>query len=248
MQLRALADFLDQYLSTSEIRDASLNGLQVGGDGEVSRVALAVDASLESFRRARAGGAQLLIVHHGLFWGASRLTGLLYDKVRFLVENDLAVYAAHLPLDLHDRVGNNRRLATLLGLTDISPFLEYHGLLIGLKGQCQPISPAGLARKLEGLLGGQCTLWEFGPGSITTLGVCSGGAAQDVDQAIAAGLDCYVTGETSHSAYLLARDGGINVICAGHYATETLGVRALGNELADRFGLETLFVDLPTGL
>ncbi|MBU0928199.1 MAG: Nif3-like dinuclear metal center hexameric protein [Spirochaetes bacterium] len=231
--------------------DDSLNGLQVGrSGGPVEKVAFAVDACLESIRRAREAGAQALFVHHGLFWGKPvAITGGMRRRVAELLAADMALYACHLPLDAHPELGNNAVLARMLGLSDIQPFGEYHGVKLGLKGRLEPalsldeaqrrVLPAGDAPR---------ALLPFGPKSITTAAVVSGGAAFESLQAIAEGLDLYVTGEPSHSVYHAAMEAGLNFIAAGHYATETHGVKAVAERAARELGLRTVFIEYPTGL
>jgi len=231
--------------------DDSLNGLQVGRSaGPLRKVAFAVDACAESIRRARAAGAQALFVHHGLFWGKPvPLKGVLRGRVAELLAADMALYACHLPLDAHPEVGNNAVLARMLALRDIEPFGEYHGVKIGFKGRLDPaisideallrITPAGDTPR---------TLLPFGPKMVSTVAVVSGGAAFEALQAIAEGMDLYVTGEPSHSIYHEAMEAGINFVAAGHYATEIHGVKAVAERAARELGLQTVFIDYPTGL
>jgi len=231
--------------------DDSLNGIQVGRSaGPVAKVALAVDANAESVRRARAAGAQALFVHHGLFWGKpAPLKGALRGRVSELLSADMALYACHLPLDAHPEVGNNAVLARMLGLRDIEPFGEYHGVKIGFKGRIDPaisvdealarVLPAGDAPR---------SLLPFGPRMVTRAAVVSGGAAFEALQAIAEGVELYVTGEPSHSIYHEVMESGINVIAAGHYATEVHGVKAVAERAARELGIQTVFIEYPTGL
>lgn len=244
-----LSDFLD--LAAVAAIDPGRNGLQVARRShEVRRVAFAVDASLETFRRAGAEDADVLVVHHGLFWSDPvLLTGSAYERVRFLVEHDLALWAAHLPLDRHPEVGNNAGIARRLGLVDVEPFGLYHGVKIGCKGRLP--SPLPLAR-IAALLGeGQpdaVTTLPFGPEEVRTVGIVSGGGPLDVPQAVADGLDAFVTGESAHQVYHYCREEGINAFFAGHYRTETHGPKALAAWLARETGLETTWLDVPTGL
>lgn len=232
-------------------RDASSNGLQVDrSDREIKKVAFAVDASLQSFQRAAEAKADLLVVHHGLFWGrVQTLTGSHYQRIKYLMDRDLALYAVHLPLDAHREVGNNYGMATRLGLSDLEPFGEYKGAKIGCKGRLP--SPMGLDDIAQILVGGRekaLEILRFGPAEVTTVGLVSGGAPHELTQAIEENLDLYITGDASHQAYHTALEAGINVIFGGHYATETWGVRLLADRLKKDTGLETLFLDLPTGL
>ena len=228
--------------------DVALNGLQVARSApELSRVAFAVDASLESFRRAVGAGAELLFVHHGLFWGPQApLRGTLYERVRFLVEHDLALYAAHLPLDAHPQLGNNIGLARRLGLTGIEPFGAYHGTRIGFKGRLDPPQP--LERVAALVAPRPLSLLSFGPAEIRSVGIVSGGDPHAVSQAIDEGLDLFVTGDASHEIYHEALEARINVLSGGHYATETWGVTLMSEFLRTATGLDTVVLDIPTGL
>ena len=231
--------------------DDSLNGIQVGrSPGPVRKVAFALDACLETIRRAAEAGAQALFVHHGLFWGKpAALTGLMRERVAALVSSDLALYACHLPLDAHPELGNNAVLARMLGLGDLEPFGLSHGQYIGFKGRLEPaisMEEAVLRILPEG--DEPRALYPFGPALLKTAAVISGGAPFEAFQAIEQDLDLYVTGEPSHSIYHHAMEAGLGVIAAGHYATEIHGVRAVAERAARELGLETVFLDYPTGL
>ncbi len=231
--------------------DDSLNGLQVSRSGaEVARVAFAVDASLESIRRAAEAGAQLLFVHHGLFWGKPlRLEGFLRARIKLLLDADLALWACHLPLDRHPEVGNNAVLADMLGLVDREPFGLYHGVQLGFKGRLPEAIDLAEARKRILPDGSPAlALIPAGPASIRSAAVVSGGAAFEVNEAIREGLDLYVTGEASHSIYAAVTESATSFLAAGHYATEVHGVKAVAARLGRETELETLFLDLPTGL
>lgn len=231
--------------------DNSLNGVQVGlMDAPVRRVAFAVDACMETFQRAVEQEADLLFVHHGLFWGADlRVTGSHYQRLAYLIDNRCALYAAHLPLDAHPEFGNNAGLAGKLALIDREPFGEYHGVKIGLKGVVDP--PRTIEEILDALALDRETcaaVLPFGGKEISTIGIVSGGATHEIQQAIDEGLDLYLTGEMSHVIYHLCLEEGINIIAGGHYQTERLGVSLLQERLTEETGLETLFIDVPTGL
>ena len=246
---RWFSDFLD--LASVAAIDRSRNGLQVARHGaEVRRVAFAVDASLEAFRRAADWGAEALFVHHGLFWDQPVcLTGSAYERIRFLVEKDLALFAAHFPLDIHPEVGNNAGIARHLGLLDVEPFGLHRGVKIGCKGRLP--GPLALA-KLADLLGeGQpdpVHTLAFGPDPVRTVGIVSGGAPLDVEQAAAEGLDAFVTGESAHQVYHFCLEERISALFAGHYRTESYGPKALAVRLAADTGLETTWLDIPTGM
>jgi dinuclear metal center YbgI/SA1388 family protein len=228
--------------------DAALNGLQVARSGaEVSRVAFAVDASMESFRRAHAAGAHLVFVHHGLFWGKPvALRGTIYERVRFLVEHDLALYAVHLPLDAHPELGNNIGLARRMGLAAIEPFGLYRGTRIGVKGRLEPPQP--LERVAAAIDARPLAVLPFGPQAVGSVGIVSGGDPHAVSQAIDEKLDLFVTGDASHEIYHEALEAGINVLFGGHYATEVWGVKLMSKFLESTGGIETVLLDIPTGL
>lgn len=231
--------------------DASLNGLQVGPrEMEVRKVALAVDASLATFKAAASSGADVIIVHHGLFWGRPlAVTGSHYDRVRFLLDNNMALYAAHLPLDAHATLGNNACIARELGIKNPESFGMYKGISIGWKGFLPvPMEAGEIAARLgyDEMTG--LKVIPFGKKKLESIGIISGGAAEDVHDALAEGLDAFLTGEALHQVYHDCKENGITMICGGHYATETLGVQAIGRYLADAYGVETSFVAIPTGL
>ena len=232
-------------LAAFQTIDSSRNGLQVSSTAaDVRRVAFAVDASRETFRRAAEWGAGMLFVHHGIIWDRpERLVGTTYERVRFLVQKNLALYAVHLPLDQHPEVGNNIGIARHLGLTDVAPFGSYKGMKIGFRGKlAAPARLDDLVRRLPGR-----TL-PFGPELIRQVGVVSGGAPWEVLQAVEEGLDLYITGEASHGIYHHCLESRIHVIFAGHYQSESFGVKALSEKLARETGLETAYIDVPTGL
>ena len=250
MKTEKLVQFLDTYLDVDNISDDSLNGLQVANSGEVRRVALAVDASLASFERSREAEVDFLFVHHGLFWGKPiPVRGVMYDRLRTLIDSDIALYAAHLPLDCHPEVGNNAQICSQMGWKDSEEFGEYHGTVIGKSVHIDPPLPfLQLVDLFRNALGDPFQVWDFGPAAVERLGIISGGGLSMIEQAVDSGLDALITGETEHKFYWTAREAAINVLLGGHYQTETLGVRAMGEKLKKTFDLETLFLDLPTGI
>lgn len=245
-----LVGWLDDYLAIDAYDDPSLNGLQVEGAEEVTKVAFAVDASLSSFEQAADAGADMLIVHHGLFWGAPKaLVGMHRRRVAYLLEHGISLYAAHIPLDAHREVGNNWGFARLLGMTDLEDFGLWKGAPIGVKGHLATPTPRRLLASLvEEKLGEPVMMLEGGPETVETLGIISGGAAWDVVTAAGEGLDAFLTGEPRHEIYHEAFERGINALFAGHYSTETVGVNLLASRLKDEFGLAVEFLHLPTGL
>jgi dinuclear metal center YbgI/SA1388 family protein len=245
-----VVDFLDTFLRIPEIPDDSraLNGLQVANSGRLLRLAAAVDACQATIDAAVACGAGLLIVHHGLFWGGLEpLTGPQGRRVRALIRGDLALYAAHIPLDCHPDVGNNAILARELGLRDPQPFGNYEGTKIGVTGELQA-SRAGLADSLQRLLGAVPRVLATGPEQVRRVAVVTGAGSDHIREAHDAGADTLITGEGPHHSYFDAEECGVNVIFGGHYATETVGVKALASHLSQRFGVPWEFLDHPTGL
>ncbi len=251
MRLDKVTGFLEDTLSLESFsNDPSMNGLQVEASGEVRKVALAVDACRESINRAARRDADLLIVHHGLFWnGRVPITGIMAARVKALLDKNISLYAAHLPLDCHPEIGNNARIANVLGIGETEHFGKYAGVDIGLCGKLpRPLKIEGLRRKLTRILDSPVQTFAFGPAVVRKLGIVSGGGASLTQAAAEAGCDALLTGETSHSSYHTARENGISLIFAGHYASETFGVKALGELMKEKLGLQTFFIDLPTGL
>lgn len=249
--LTEIVAWLDRYLAIEEIEDypGALNGLQVEGPGPVAKVGAATDACQATIDAAAQAGCGLLLVHHGLFWGDPRpLTGPTYRRVRRLIEARMALYGAHLPLDVHDEVGNNVLLAEALGLTVDGRFgrvksLEDVGVLASLD-----LARDDFASRVADECGTEPTLIPGGPERVRRVAIVTGGAGSLIGQAVEAGADTFVTGEGRHHTYHEAMEAGINVVYAGHYATETFGVRALAEKLAAEFGLDREFFDVPTGL
>ena len=252
---------LDQYLRIRDIPDDgnAHNGLQVENRGVVGRVVAAVDASLATIEGLGApapstAAPALLLVHHGLFWdGTQPVTGRRYRRLRALLERDAALYAAHIPLDLHPEVGNNAGLARLLALEEQRPFGQHKGVLIGVAGRAPALlrDRGALAARLSevvGIAAPEVRLIPGGPAEVSTIGVITGGAGSAILQAREAGCDTFVTGEGAAHTYFDAMEFGVNVLYAGHYATETIGVRLLAEHLATRFGLPWEFHDHPTGM
>lgn len=250
-KLSSIVEFLDRTLRVAEIRDASvaLNGLQVENNGQVHLVALAVDGSQKTIGDAVALGADLLILHHGIFWSGLRpLTGWWKKKVETCLQSNLAVYSAHLPLDLHPELGNNAGIARGLKLTHLQPEVDYHGTMIGLSGHFD-----GTVGELEScfqrLTGGKVTGVIHDPQAPAgRVAICSGGGGDEIYQVQEKGYGTYITGEENHWVGNAARDTGINILFGGHYATETFGVKSLGALLEREFGLTSVFIDNPTGM
>jgi dinuclear metal center YbgI/SA1388 family protein len=254
--LARIAEHLDALLHTAEVPDypGAMNGIQVEHAGPVTRCAVAVDASLRTIQGAIAAGANLLIVHHGLYWsGVQPLRGRFYERVRLLVQHDLAVYASHLPLDLHPTLGNNPLFARALGLEPAGGFARFQTIAVGVMGEAEveTTTLADRARTVAEREGGTLVAVGVTPGRRTRRwAVCTGaGASSDtLREAAAAGVDTLIVGEGPHHTAVDAQELGIAVLYAGHYATETFGVRAVGDEIQRTFGLPWTFVSAPTGL
>ena len=242
---------LDAELRLDAFEDVSHNGLQVANRGAVSRICCGVDASMDFLESAQAMGADFCFVHHGISWGDSlaRIAGPEYRVVSFLIEHGMALYAAHLPLDAHPTLGNNAGLAAALGLVETAGCFTYHGNVIGVRGVLpEPESFENLCGRVRTLTpGGAFHALPFGKPVVRSVGIVSGGAAGEVRQAFEMGLDCFITGEVDLAAYYFAKDAGIDMVAAGHYATEVFGPRSISQWLAARFGLPVDFLnfDLP---
>lgn len=250
MRLESLVSYLDEYLRIRDVADEpeALNGLQMESVGDVEQLAVAVDACLASIAQAAERGADLLIVHHGLFWGGLEpLVGRHYRRVAALMRHGIALYAAHAPLDRHPEIGNNIVLARQLGMEVRGWFGEYRGAPIGVWGELD-LPREVLGVRLGELLGPLPRLLPGGPERVRRVGVISGGGGPMIRQAFETGLDTFITGEGPHWTFFEAEELGLNAFFAGHYATETVGVKALAAHLAERFQVPWSFIDHPTGL
>ncbi len=250
MELKILTKFFDEYLKISEIEDVSVNGLQVEGRKYIEKICFAVDACAETFKLAKEENADMLFVHHGMIWnGIKNVTGITYKRLKFIIENEISLYAAHLPLDMHGEVGNNIQFLKIFRINEaIEEFGTYHGIKIGYKGMFEKEKNLNdFVSEIEKHLNTKCKILKFGKNKIKRVGVVSGGAASLIDEAIE-NVDCFVTGEPSHQIYHIAKEANLNVIFAGHYATETLGVKAMAKLIGKKFSIETKFIDCPTGL
>jgi dinuclear metal center YbgI/SA1388 family protein len=241
--------YLDDLLEPDAYDDYGPNGLQVPGPDEIQTVVTGVSANAELFTRASEEGADLVLVHHGLFWaGPPRaLDRPSKRRLQLLFDADLALAAYHLPLDGHLEVGNNALLATALGAGELEPFAAHKGATIGVRARfgADGIAPDELVARVREATDRDPLAFTDGPDPVRTIGIVSGAGADHLDEAIAAGLDAFVTGEPSERSMARAGEAGIHFLAAGHYATETFGVRALGELLASRFGVRHVFVDVP---
>lgn len=254
MTLTELDKYFNSFLHPENFpHDVSRNGIQIqNSDPEhkpIDKVAFAVDACEATALEAAALGAQALFVHHGLFWGdCTVLTGSQYKRIAAFIKNDIALCAYHIPLDAHEKLGNNAGLADRIGLKKREPFGEWKNMTIGVKGVLRsPLSAdelASLVMRPEK----KAVVFPFGPQKIRTVGIISGGAGEDVRQAAAERLDAYITGAFEHEDYHFAKEAGINVIAGGHYETETVGVNLVRAKLEKDLRMETAFIDIPTGL
>ncbi len=235
-------------------KDPSKNGIQVQNvmptTTEIKKVAFAVDACNETIEKAIEENANVLVVHHGIFWGHEQtIVANHYKRIKGLIDNDIALYACHIPLDANEEVGNNYGLARKMGLTDLKPFGAWNGMQIGVQGISE--SPLSVEKAAELLLGEEKTplsIFPFGKKEIKTIAIVSGGAEDLLSEAIENNIDLYITGELSHESYHPAKESNINVIAGGHYNTEVMGVSLLAKKLHEEKKIETIFLDVPTQL
>ncbi len=251
MRLDTLVAYLDEYLRIAEEKADSpeaLNGLQMSNSGDISRLAAAVDLCDATIRLATEKHADFLLVHHGMFWGGLRpFVGPAFRRINGLIKSNIALYAAHLPLDRHPEVGNNRVLARLLGIKVKSEFGSYHGAPAGIWGEFSGTREE-LTWAVTRALGTAPRVLAFGRERVHRVGIVTGAGGSMIPQAAAAGLDTFVTGEGQHWTFFDAEELGVNVLYAGHYATETVGVKALAEHISKKFDLPWVFLDHPTGL
>ncbi len=247
-KLNKIVDYLNEYLEIEEIDDDSWNGLQVEGEKEVSRVAFSVTAGMDVFRAAKKENADMIVVHHGLFWKKANpsLKGWKKDRVKFLLENKISLYACHLPLDRHLTVGNNAQILKFLKAQPKKP-MENKEKNIGWIGECRETSIEEIKQRIEEKFSTKCILLDYGKRKVKKIGVISGGAPHGVFGAIEKEVDLFITGDPSDITEVV-KDAKINVIFAGHYASETVGVKAVSEVLRKEFNIETVFIDAPTGL
>ena len=248
--LSEIVRYIDDYLRIREIEDwpNALNGLQIENSGRVTKIGAAVDVSTRVLEAAARKNIDFLIVHHGLFWpGLRPVTGALWRQVKLALGNDIALYSAHLPLDVHPKIGNNARLAALLGLKSMQPFLEEKGQLVGLKARAS--LPRGeLAQRLRKALDGPVKAFNCGPSKTKTIGIITGAAGSEIDKVAQEKIDTLITGEAPHWAAVAAEELGMNLLLGGHYATEIFGVKAVAAHLSKRWNIPYAFISCPTGM
>lgn len=248
--LPEMVEYADEYLRIREIGDwdNALNGLQIENAGKVAKIGAAVDVSTRVLHECAKRDVDFLLVHHGLFWpGLRPITAALRRQLKVAFENDIALYSAHLPLDLHPVVGNNVQLASALGMKSTTPFLEEKGQAIGLRAR-SPHTTSEIIGKLRKVLGGPLKAFNFGPKKGNMVGIVTGAAGSEIYRVAQEKIDMFITGEAPHWAAVAAEELGINLVLGGHYATETFGVKAFAAHLSKRFKVPWEFIDCPTGL
>jgi dinuclear metal center YbgI/SA1388 family protein len=250
LSLSEIVRYIDDYLRIREIEDwpNAVNGLQIENSGRVTKIGAAVDVSTRVLTRAAKKDVDFLIVHHGLFWpGLQPVSGGLRRQLKRALENVIALYSAHLPLDIHPKVGNNAQLAGLLGLKLTQPFFEEKGQLIGLKASVS-LPREELARRLRKAVGGPIKTFNFGPKKMNTIGIITGGAGSEIDKVAREKIDPLITGEAPHWAAVAAEELEMILLLGGHYATETFGVKALDAHLTKRCKIPCAFISAPSGM
>lgn len=249
-ELSRIVEFCDRTFSpqTFQDYDGAMNGLQVENSGIVTKIAATVDASIATVRKAVEAGADLLVVHHGLFWSPTvPWTGRRYELLDLLVSNNVAVYSMHLPLDAHRKLGNNALLCAALGLKNLKPFFFEKEQFLGYRTQTR-LTRGELSKRMAAVLGRTPIVLPGGNDRCERIGVVTGGAGSQLKKTAAEGVDTFITGEGPHWTFALAEELRLNVFYGGHYATETFGVKALAAELSNRFKIPWCFLDHPSGL
>ncbi|MEO8351029.1 MAG: Nif3-like dinuclear metal center hexameric protein [Chthoniobacteraceae bacterium] len=251
-KLALIAHHLESYLRHADMPDypAAVNGLQLENSGSVRKIAAAVDACEAVIAEAVRRKASLLLVHHGLMWDQHirTFTGARYRKLKTAIAGDLAIFSSHLPLDAHPVVGNAAQLAQALKLRNVKPFFPFRGCPIGVRGEIAATTAESLQLQLRAACESEVRVCAAGPARIRKIGIVTGGAGSEIGDAARTGIDAFVTGEGPHWSYTAAEELGIHLFYAGHYATETFGVKALGAQLSRKFRIPWEFIDHPTGL
>ncbi len=243
-QRDAIIEYFDTFLETESFKDYGPQGLQVEGRPDVNKAVTAVSASLELFERAQKARAEMIIVHHGLLWDAESrvIKGSLKARIKYLLENGMTLLAYHLPLDKHPQIGNNTLAAGALGMTDLD------NLNLGVYGRVQDMSFENLLQNVRRVFASDPVFFDFGPQTVRRIGFCSGGGSGELPAAIEAGCDAFISGELKEPAMHMAKEAGIHAIAAGHYATEKMGIIALGERLETQFKVKVSFIDIPNPL
>lgn len=249
--IRNITGFLNKTLRVKKIKDSSVNGLQVRSrkTGVVQKVGFAVDACISTFEKAKKLGVELLVVHHGIKWRPQKDRDLENRRAVYLKKSNIALYVVHLPLDLHEEYGNNMQLCRLLDVKEPRKFGKYHGIKIGYAGYFRKATSLDVAASvLSKTLNVDCRVFRFGNDRIRSIGIISGGGGSMLKETITEKLDCFLVGEIDLAVYNTAKEYGMNLLVAGHYATETVGVRALMPLVRDVFGIQTVFIEDPKDL
>jgi dinuclear metal center YbgI/SA1388 family protein len=248
-QLQEAITELDRLLEPGRFRDYCPNGLQVPGGAEVAKIATGVSASAELFERAAGEHADLVIVHHGLFWGSGGMAidATMKRRLKLLFDADMSLAAYHLPLDAHPEVGNNALIANALGGETLRPFALHEGESIGyiVSFPREGVEAGALFARITELTGRIPLVFDAGPKQVQSLAIVSGAGVDYLADAVAAGADAFLTGEPAERVMTQAREHGVHFIAAGHYATETFGVKRIGEHLSGRYGIEHIFIDVP---
>ncbi len=248
IQRDELAQYLAEFLRVNEFDDLGPNGLQVYGRSQISKIVTGVSASVELFEQALRRNADAVIVHHGIIWNFERplYRGGYKKRVKLLLENELNLFAYHLPLDAHEQVGNNAVIARVLGLVNLQPFGQYKGSFIGFHGELPQRLPAqDVFQRIKDQINPDALIFPFGAKEIKKVGIISGGAQKEVQQAVGQELDLFLTGEVSEHIFHYVKEEGIHFVAAGHYATERFGIQALGEHLQKQFAVTVEYVDIP---
>lgn len=247
MQREELTKYLHDYMNVESFKDLGPNGLQVEGCKDIMKIITGVSAGVELFEEALEKRAEAILVHHGVIWNFERpvYKGGYKKRIKLLLENDINLYAYHLPLDAHPIVGNNIEIAKTLGLSDIEPFGDYNGQSIGFQGRLPGREAQDFFSEIKSKINEQALIFPYGPRKINKVGIISGGAQKSVNQAVEAGLDLYLTGEVSEHILHYVKEEGIHFVAAGHHATERFGVKALGAHLQKKFNLNVEYVEIP---
>ena len=243
-KLKEIVDFLNKELRVKYVKDHSKNGLQVKANTKIQKIGFAVDSSFSTIEKARKAKVDMLIVHHGIMWKPLKYKDLVNKKIDLLKKSNVSFYGVHLPLDAHHKYGNGIELCRLLGLVKTKKFGNYDKVLVGYAGEFKkPKRLKEIASIINKKLDTKCKVYDFGKNIVKKIGIVSGGGADCLPEAVKQKKDCFLTGEIGLGAYNRAQDYKMSMIVAGHYATETLGVKALMPILRKRFKVETLFID-----
>lgn len=251
MNLKETCEKFYDLFDIRSYQDISLNGLQIeSSNKEIRKIAFAVDACMDTICQAADERADMLFVHHGLFWGKPlAIADSHYQRVKKCIENDMALFACHIPLDAHPLYGNNAQMALRLGMTSYDPFGEFMGKSVGFKGRLPfPMTAMEIARLLNFDAESGLEIISFGKDMVETAGIISGGASEDVAVAIDENLDLFITGEARHEDYHFVKEHNMNMIAGGHYRSEVFGVQAVMRYVKGEWGIDAFFIDSETGL